>query len=112
MPNLQMCFQVITCFCLVLMVVKKYNTLEIIQAPDMNVWVEERKNISLVCTSNHRWQWCYWEHDIFNKKTVYQTVQEYTSMDTYDPQIKFNQLLETSCGLEILDASTEKHQVA
>ena len=54
------------------MVAKPLSTLEIIQAPDSNVWVDEGKNTSLVCTSNQRWQWCYWERDTFNNKTVYQ----------------------------------------
>ena len=87
------------------------GSLKIVQSPDMNLWVEEGRNVSLVCASDHPWQFCYWEREILNNKTTYQTVQEYTSLDTYDPSIKFYDLQDTSCGIQIIGASLVKHQV-
>ena len=87
--------------------------MDIIESPDENVWVEQGKDTSLVCTTEERWQWCYWEHQIMdnNTKGRYQVVQEYITMETVDPQIKYTQLSETTCGIQILDANPKMHQV-
>ena len=82
-----------------------------IHSPNENEWVEEGRNISLVCATDHPWQWCYWERDILNNKTIYQTVQEYNSLYTSDPSIKFVHLTEKSCGIQIVGASAKAHQV-
>ena len=87
------------------------SSLKIIQSPNHNVWVEEGKNVSLLCSTDHPWQWCYWEREISNNKSTYQIVQAFTTLDTYDPSIKFTQLQETSCGIQIIGASTGRHQV-
>ena len=100
-------------FCLLLVVADVLSTaaLDIIQSPEENVWVEEGKSVSLICTANEPWQWCYWEHTTLKNKTLYQTVQEYTSLDTEDPHIKFTDLSNVSCGLQILQAVAERDQV-
>jgi hypothetical protein len=95
-----------------LSIVLPLGSLKILDSPDTNVWVEEGGNVSMHCTSDHPWQWCYWERDnSLNDKTIYQTVQEHTSLDTYNPSIKFSDLGKTSCGINILGASVEEHQV-
>ena len=103
----------ITLFILLLLLIPKSTLgVEIIQSPGESIWVEQGKDKSLVCTTNQRWEWCYWEHNnLQNEKTKYQTVQEYTTLQTGDPHITFTQLSETTCGIQILDAHPVEHQV-
>ena len=87
------------------------GSLKIIESPEANVWVEEQKNVSLLCISEQPWQWCYWELETAIVKTLYQTGQEYTTLKTYDPRVQFFQLNEHSCGIQISGASPAEHQV-
>ena len=87
------------------------GSLKIIESPEANIWVEEQKNVSLLCTSEQSWQWCYWELETAIVKTLYQTGQEYTTLKTYDPRVQFFQLNEYSCGIQISGASPGEHQV-
>ena len=93
------------------MVVLPMCYLKIIESPDTNVWVKEQKNVSLLCTSQQPWQWCYWELETALVKTLYQTGQEYATLETYDPRVHFSNLDETSCGIQISGALPEEHQV-
>ena len=94
-------------------VIKITAAVNIVKSPDENVWVEQGKNVSLVCATDQQWQWCYWEHYDFTlkNKTIYQTVQEYTALDTPDPQIKFANMSNTTCGIQMLNVSQQQHQV-
>ena len=96
---------------LVVAYVLSTSALDIIQSSGENVWVEEGRSVSLICTSNEPWQWCYWEHTTLKNKTLYQTVQEYTSLETEDPHIKFTKLSNITCGLQIIQAVVERDQV-
>ena len=98
--------------CLILLIPKSSVGVDIIQSPDEHVWVEQGKDKSLVCETNQRWQWCFWEHTNVNlQKVKYQTVQEYITLETGDPQIKFTKLSKTTCGIKIADANPLAHQV-
>ena len=102
---------IIPILCYFWAIVLPMGSLKIIESPEGNVWVEEQKNVSLLCTSEQPWQWCYWELETAIVKTLYQTGQEYTTLNTYDPRVQFFQLNENSCGIQISGASPSEHQV-
>ena len=106
-----MCYSQLIFVNLVLSMTIRLGSCTMVHSPKENEWVEEGRNISLVCATDHPWQWCYWERDISNNKTIYQTVQEYNYLYTSDPSIKFVHLTEKSCGIQIVGASAEAHQV-
>ena len=106
-----MCYSHLLFVYLVLSMTIRLGSCAMVHSPKDNEWVEEGRNISLVCATDHPWQWCYWERDISNNKTIYQTVQEYNYLYTSDPSIKFVHLTEKSCGIQIVGASAEAHQV-
>ena len=108
---MKMCYIQLIYVCFFLSVTIRSGLFTMVHSPNENEWVEEGRNISLVCATDHPWQWCYWEKDISNNKTIYQTVQEYNSLYTSDPTIKFVHLTEKSCGIQILGASAKSHQV-
>ena len=101
----------LTYVCFFLSITIRLGLFTMVHSPNLNEWVEEGRNISLVCATDYPWQWCYWEKDISNNKTIYQTVQEYNSLYTSDPTIKFVHLTERSCGIQIVGASAKSHQV-
>ena len=109
--SVKMCYSQLIFVNLVLSMTIRLGSCTMVHSPKENEWVEEGRNISLVCATDHPWQWCYWERDISNNKTIYQTVQEYNSLYTSDPSIKFVHLTEKSCGIQIVGASAEAHQV-
>ena len=106
-----MCYSHLLFVYLVLSMTIRLGSCAMVHSPKDNEWVEEGRNISLVCATDHPWQWCYWERDISNNKTIYQTVQEYNYLYTSDPSIKFVHLTEKSCGIQIVGASAQAHQV-
>ena len=106
-----MCYIQFISVCFFLSITIRLGSFTMVHSPNENEWVEEGRNISLVCATDHPWQWCYWEKDISNNKTIYQTVQEYNSLYTSDPTIKFVHLTEKSCGIQIVGASANSHQV-
>ena len=108
---MKMCYIQLIYVCFFLSVTIRSGLFTMVHSPNENEWVEEGRNISLVCATDHPWQWCYWEKDISNNKTIYQTVQEYNSLYTSDPTIKFVHLTENSCGIQIVGASAKSHQV-
>ena len=109
--SVKMCYSQLIFVNLVLSMTIRLGSCAMVHSPKDNEWVEEGRNISLVCATDHPWQWCYWERDISNNKTIYQTVQEYNSLYTSDPSIKFVHLTEKSCGIQIVGASAQAHQV-
>ena len=109
--SVKMCNSHVIFLYLVLSMTIRLGSCTMVHSPKENEWVEEGRNISLVCATDHPWQWCYWERDISNVKTIYQTVQEHNSLYTSDPSIKFVHLTEKSCGIQIVDASAQAHQV-
>ena len=103
--------RIVTVLCYFLATILPMCSLKIIKSPNTNIWVEEKENATLLCTSDQPWQWCYWERETLTDKTMYQTVQEFTSLKTFDPRVQFHNLDETSCGIQILGAIPEEHQV-
>ena len=103
---------VFICFILI-NIPSSLRAVEILRAPDENVWVQQGDSISLICSTNQKWEWCFWEHtNVANVKKKYQTVQKHTTLDTVDTQIKFTELSNTSCGIQILETDREKHEVS
>ena len=87
------------------------SSLKIVDSPDTAVWVQEGNNVTLLCMSDQPWQWCYWERETLIETTRYQTGQEYTTLKTFDPQVQFFNLDESSCGIKISSALSKEHQV-
>ena len=97
--------------CYFLAIILPLCSLKIIDSPSSNIWGEEKQNATLLCTSDQSWQWCYWEHETLTGRIMYQTVQEFTSLKTFDPRVQFHDLDDTSCGIQILGALPDEHQV-
>ena len=87
------------------------SSLKILDSPDTAVWVKEGHNVTFLCTSDQPWQWCYWERETSAETTRYQIGQEYTTLNTFDPQVQFSNLDESSCGIKISGALSKEHQV-
>ena len=102
---------VISILCYFVSFILPMSSLKIVDSPDTAVWVKEGNNVTLLCTSDQPWQWCYWERETPFETTRYQTGQEYTTLKTFDPQVQFSYLDESSCGIKISGALSKEHQV-